>query len=558
MRRGIFAGIGMTFALGGCILIDTYQSDTYKPQETSSASSSSTSTGMGGAGGLAGQGGATSQGGNGGMAGMAGMAGMGGMGGAVEPPGTVEICGNDIDEDASGTTCPLHVATWNARFGDQAMQRARRVVLTSAASEILFGGDYDGLINIGSSMNPITVADGTGADKYQAFVARLGSDATPKWILHDGLVNQGHAADIVVYEIGSDTYWTGARFDRANVTKIKSMGSVDWTTTAFANAPGSRGSAVALAAMGSQLYVAGTVTGSGTFDCAEVPKPAYNVGSSSALFLAAINPSDGKCIWAEIYAGGDVDPGSVSLKYFGGSPVIAGTYRTPISGPGWPDVTMGGSGIFFLAADPTTGTISKSRGYVTAGAGEINVRRMQVMTTAKGNLFVTGSFRGKFATNLGVMDPISTSADNAVDAFVMSVNSTSNFDVQWINRFGGPNIQEGTGLAAMNGIVYATGISYGPMSPDPATTKGQMCNPNEGKCMYWIKMAGVDGTVAWAEPIGSKDFSANPIIDVAMNDTAVVLAGGWSQPIDFGDGIKKAVSGNLDIFVASYDAAKLP
>ena len=96
------------------------------------------------------------------------------------------------------------------------------------------------------------------------------------------------------------------------------------------------------------------------------------------------------------------------------------------------------------------------------------------------------------------------------------------------------------------------------MSPDPATTKGQMCNPNEGKCMYWIKMAGVDGTVAWAEPIGSKDLSANPIIDVAMNDTTVVLAGGWSQPIDFGDGIKKAVSGNLDIFVASYDAAKLP
>ncbi len=563
MKRGIFAGMGMTFALGGCILIDTYQSDTYKPQETSSTSSSS------GTGSTSGVGGGAGQGGNGGMGGMAGM---GGMGGAMEPPGTVEICGNSIDEDGMagiggmggvGTVeavCPQNKATWNARFGDNEMQRARRVTI-SGNDDIIIAGEYDGTVNIGSPTN-FLVEDDTNAGNYQPFVARFGPDGTAKWIIKDGAFI-GTARDVTTHtanlpKVVEDTYWTGVHVDHASVIKITTEPPSTWSTTAFDNAPGSRGAAIEVATLGGMLYVAGTVMGTGSFDCV-MPPPAYTGITTPTLFLAAIKPADGTCAWAEIYPGADIDPESVTMKFYGGNPIIAGTYRKAIEGTTWPNVSGGNSGVFFLQTDAKTGTITNSRGYATADIGEINVRRMQVMSVMGGNVFVTGSFRGKFDTNLdAAKEPASTSADTALDAFVMSVDVTKNFDVQWINRFGGPNIQEGTGLAALSGNIYATGITYGPMSPDPATTLGQMCPPNEGKCMYWMRMSGNDGKVAWAESIGTKDAAANSTIDVAFNGKNVVLAGGWSLLLNFGDMMNKAPKGNLDIFLASYTAASLP
>lgn len=494
---------------------------------------------------------------------------MGGTGGVVEPPGMVEICGNAADEDTMNDACPQNVANWHARFGDQAMQRVRRVAI-STNGDVVIAGEYDGTVDIGSPVFP-SVSDLTGAGKYQAFVARFGPDGSPKWIFNDGSTIEGTALDVAVPNndmppnTTDDTYWTGLQLNHATVSKISNSGMLDivWSTGAFDQAPGSRGNAI-IKPFGNTLYVAGTVQGVGLIDCTDIPDPTYD-SPTPRLFLAALDATDalkGVCKWAKIYDGGDIDPESVRLSLSANGmtadPVIAGTYRKRIDGSTWPDVPSDRTGVFFIQANATNGTIVRSRGYTTTGAGEIKVRQLRSVPVM-GNMVITGAFRGKFDTNLNdALDPTSTSGDTSTDAFVMNVNVATDFDVRWINRFGGADIQEGTGVAVASGNIYATGITYGPMSPDPATTLGQMCPPNGGKCMYWLEMLGDTGKVVWAESIGSKDAAANANIDVIANNTNVVLAGGWSLPLDFGTGTSKPAKGNLDIFLASYTAASLP
>lgn len=516
-----------------CSLVLGYGDYTEQSPSTSSSSrSSSSSSSGGGAGGES--------------------IGVGGAGGtaAICPDGgtpSIEICGNDIDEDCNGTTCN-HEADWSRRFVDLDPPANDRAItaLAVTGAEIAIAGWYNGTLDLGLGH---TLDDSPSVDR-ELFAARLGTDGATKFHTPAlGMPLQREPLDVALSASGS----------RMAVAGTVETGSVDgfqfFVQYSRPVHPGwvkeigstgiDRGTAIAFDG-DNNVLVAGVVEpGQGKLSCA-VGDVDF-ASSVSQMVVALLDEDDGSCLWVQSLAAPFVTPADVLIDQ-AGQVIVLGSYKGTI--PGVADSTAAGASPFLLALDPANGAIRWIRAYpVTAAMSFASLKAMA--PGGDGRLYLAGSLRG--TATLGEKT-LSSTVPNEEDVLVMAVDGsvTAKGKVAWAHRFGGTagfKRATGIGTVAQSGKddLFLAGLAAGAMSVEPDGDTGVLC-PLGG--VFLLKLVGE--APLWGDCFGKGGVDNIDIVRLANSGQRVVLAGARTLAIDFGNGSLEGTT--FDAFAAQFSS----
>lgn len=233
-----------------------------------------------------------------------------------------------------------------------------------------------------------------------------------------------------------------------------------------------------------------------------------------------------------IYAGGYVaNPSTFSLT------TSAGT--TPIATP----TTTGGRDIFLARFNMVTGAVDLTKQYGGTPDDEITGA-----ASLAGALVVTGRFgaggggmpQGSLSFG-GTTQPLVP--NGGLDVFVAKLDGNGNG--VWAVRYGGAGDESDPRIAIDGaGDVYIAGsftnqVAFGAVN---LSSKGS-------EDIFVAKLRGNDGSVAWAQSIGST--ASDGILDIAADSAGhVVVVGTVGGPIDNGTS-----AGGIDALVATFDTA---
>lgn len=251
---------------------------------------------------------------------------------------------------------------------------------------------------------------------------------------------------------------------------------------------------------------------------------------SSDVFVAKLDPM-GNALWARW--GGDSSYQSIeSMALAPNGDVIvvgrfSGTWAFNGGGPTFSDVNNNGNVMFVQRFDangnPLWGTaLSNDPQY---GYGSQYV--YSVAVDINGDILVTGYFEG----GLKIPDGSVYVGAGYYDVFAMKLLG-SNGQVLWTRTYGGPEDEQGFGLATdSQGSIYLSGRF------DTSFTIGsETVTPQDGQQsgMYLAKLS-PGGDLTWLKGFGCGTDSGGMFVEVSTNNT-LLLVGAFDGTVDFGGG----------------------
>lgn len=540
-----FRTIGLAVLLGGsasCALVMSYGD--YEGASTSTGSSA----GTGGGGGST----STSSTSSGGA-------------GPVCPDGglpSIEICGNDVDEDCNGEVCK-HVAQWARRYSDILVDGGdgdgdgggdggldRQISAVAAGSTIhAFAGWHNGTLDLGDGFFQSNQTTPAGRKLFVAHVDTTG--ATKKLATVPDSPFPGEARGVAISSNGNVAVAAG--FVDTGAVAGNDMVVVFSDTTVAINWKkqiGGSGLDQATAVTfdsGGNVLVAGFLSaGSGGLTCTQ-GNVTFNA-LSPQLLVASLDVKTGDCIWGKAFAAPAIFPSAMVLDPLGHLIVVGGfagaIAGTTLVGPSWMSP-------FVLALNPTNGVTLWGQAFPTS-AKESSALPSAVAAGNKGRLYLSGKFRGQVAFGATTLVSANPVEDEALLIALDGSNAGAG-KVSWAHRFGGPNgFNRATGMVVVPQVdidaIFMAGITAGKMSAVPDGAIGPLC-PDGG--LFLLKLHGE--SPVWGECFGTGGVDTTDVVHLANKGTRFMLAGARKSPIDFGNAVL-AGQGKNDAFIAQFDS----
>jgi hypothetical protein len=261
--------------------------------------------------------------------------------------------------------------------------------------------------------------------------------------------------------------------------------------------------------------------------------------SGASAFVAQLDGASGGYRWANSFGGGAARGVAVDAA---GNVLVVGYFSGAADFGGGTVTSTGVRDAFVVELDPG-GLYKWSRNFGAPGAFALGTG---IALSATGDVLVTGYFQG--AINFGGGGGPVTSA-GAQDVFVAKLDGSSG-GYLWAQHFGGPTDQapQSGGIAVdSSGNVVVTGYFLG------STDFGGGPLASTGASDVFVVKLNASGAHLWSKHFGGSG-SLSSGRSVAVDASGVLVAGGFSGPLDFGGGPITA-SGSADAFLLKLDAA---
>jgi hypothetical protein len=518
---------------GGC-LVPEYAVSSSASGTGGSGGTSSSSTSTGGSGGTT-----SSQGGNGGMtsSNTGGTAGTGGTGGT------------------GGGPCPQPCLEWVNAYGGVGDDHALALAVVPEGNAGLvdrleLGGDLTNTVPFGGMMLSST----GGIDGYTA-------QLTPEGVL-DKLAGFGSArAGLAPHSVRAVAFGPdGSVFVAGHFeTKIVVPGAPfplpgDGMTDVFVakyDALGAHQWSVKLAGVGEDhihgiaVDATGDLIAAGDFqkaiDCNGVPLTVTGgAGSgSSDAYVVKLKKGTGEVVWAK-QLGATNNDGATGVAVDGaGDVTVVGYYQNTIGFESNPSITNGGGDDAFVLRLHANGSYGWLRGFGKVG----HQAALAVAVAAPDqDVYVAGDFSG-------VID-LDTSYDNgdvagSTSLFLAKLSPTKG-DPIWSKVIENANLQNQLGLAVAPPSAPVKGLVLAGNFSKPANFGAGVVTP-DGIDAFVLRLDGTNQYL-WSKVYGG---AGAQLARAAAFDSkgAVLVAGDFSGPTDFGKGELTPMMGTADAFV---------
>jgi hypothetical protein len=246
-------------------------------------------------------------------------------------------------------------------------------------------------------------------------------------------------------------------------------------------------------------------------------------------------PPTGDALWQKGAGGSGDDHATGIASDRSGNVYVTGLFYGSVDFGGGALVSAGQSDIFLLKYDPTGHLVYAKRfGNNQQDAG------VAVAVDSMDNVVLLGTFGGAVDFGGG---PLNSSASSNV---VVAKYSPAGAHL-WSRRFGGVSSDEATGVALdRHDNVLVTGIFSGQVDFGTGILEAQ-----NGSDCFLLKLAADGKTTTWARRIGGDgyEWTGGVVADATDN---VVVAGAFSDTVDFGGGGVSATNRHTDGFLAKY------
>ena len=279
----------------------------------------------------------------------------------------------------------------------------------------------------------------------------------------------------------------------------------------------------------------------------------YNLASAgyNDIFVQKLDTA-GNFIWAKAMGGTSLDIGlSITTDAFG-NVYITGYFEGTVDfdpGAGTFNLTSVLDDNFFVLKLDAAGNFAWAK-TMDGGVSNDNSRSI---TTASGNVYNTGSFRGTADFDPGAGTYNLTSAGDD-DIFVQKFDAVGNFT--WAKPMGGAGYDVGKSITTdASGNVYITGYFSDTVDFDPGA--GTFNLSSAGSQDIFVLKLDAAGNFLWTKAMGGTGWDeSNSIITDAFGN--VYITGNFSGTVDFDPGagtFNLSSAGSQDIFVLKLDAA---
>lgn len=310
--------------------------------------------------------------------------------------------------------------------------------------------------------------------------------------------------------------------------------------------------AIAVDAAGN-IYSCGAFNGTADFD----PGPGTNNLTSwgqEDVFVTKLDAA-GNLLWVK-QIGGTGREGSRSLALDpSGNVVVTGTFNGTADfdpGAGITSLSPVGSWDIFVVKLNSNGSFVWASAF---GGTTEEDRGLGIATSASGDVYVTGSFKGTVDFNSSA-STFNLTADY-IDAFVLKLKADGSFD--WAKKMGGIYTDMGNSITVdANGFVYTTGIFRG-LNCDYDPGSGTAYLNTYGDSDVFVLKLNSSGNFIWVKQFtsGAYDYSVGNAIaaDAAGN---VYVTGAFKGATDYDPGTGNATirAGGLnDGFLAKLNSS---
>ncbi|MFA5865354.1 MAG: SBBP repeat-containing protein [Phycisphaerae bacterium] len=315
----------------------------------------------------------------------------------------------------------------------------------------------------------------------------------------------------------------------------------------FGSADGDKIYSVASDGLGN-IYVTGKFSGTVDFD----PGP-ENVLRTSAgksdVFLSKFS-SSGEFLWVRIMGGNDNDIGNAVAADGSGNAYVVGSFSSTMTvdnNTGTNLVSRGGTGAF-ICKFASDGDFLWARTI----DGSANENALAVVADIFGNVYVGGSFSGRFDFNFLDGTDIKES-QGQLNGFITRFSSDGKYI--WTDVFGSTLNDEITALGIDNGgNIFAAGYFSGTLNLDPKGT--DLVSSAGGTDVFLVRLTS-NGQRNWGKTLGST--GSDQPLGLSVNGFGDVVIGGFfQQTVDFDPGAASnphISAGDIDGFVAQFDAS---
>jgi len=333
------------------------------------------------------------------------------------------------------------------------------------------------------------------------------------------------------FEIGRETLKTDGNLDIV-LSKYDKAGKMIWAKRA--GGPDSdRAYGVALDAKGN-AFVTGAAGRNSTFDAVTFE------GHGDSDIFAALFDKDGAIKWAHSFGGVAYDQGYGATTDADQNYLMAGWFQKTVVFGSDTLVANGFSDVFITKLD-SSGNVLWAR----SAGGVYSERGHGIVSDRDGNAYIVGVFNTE-----STFGDFTLTGKGEDDIFVAKLNAAGTWE--WVRSCGGAYRDRAFSIAidpATNNVTIAGYVS-GDMDPNSNSLQLTTEDPNDTNVL--IAQFNQNGQLNWLRSPGGPmtDHGRGVSVDSIGN---VFVTGIFSQSASIGKNLVRS-SGNLDIFVAKYDA----
>lgn len=415
--------------------------------------------------------------------------------------------------------------------------------IVDASGNVFVTGTFEGTVDFDPSDSNVTLSS---AGERDVFVAKYSSTGALVWarrlggsgnersggLARNSLVTCKNPPCEIIYATG---WFEGtADFDPGNgVARLRSEGFTDVFVCAL-NSSGNYVWARRLGGIGvdaatditsdklGNVYATGFFTGTVDFDSGAGTDEQESAGGAD-LFVAKLDRT-GNHVWSR-RMGGSEDDGAGGITVDGSGDVyITGSFRGAARLVA-DELTSSGDDDVFVLKLSRDGELTWVKQLGGTGADVGN----DIDTDSSGNVYVTGTFRGRMDFDPGNAVSRLTSAGDD-DIFISKLTGRGNH--VWARRAGGNGVDRGYGITTdPSGNVYVTGSFNGALEFDPDSSSDLNLSSAGREDVFVLKL-NANGIFAWGRGIGGNESDASS--DVALSSSnRLVIAGSFTGTADF-------------------------
>ena len=473
--------------------------------------------------------------------------GSGGAGGSGSGGGSVGGAGGTGGTDSGAPV-------WSRRYGDEAHQRAKAAAITSDG-HIVLGGEFAGKLDMGAGHS-----HAVSSMELKGFAARLDEQGASLWLenLTDAPTVVGNVSAVaagmgsageVIFAGGQQHLAAGAvgSLD-ANVWMLNGDGTPAWSKPyVVVSDADDNVQAIATNVAADAAYVALSLgKGASLPNCGtgEGDVPLADDAKGAVVKVGGVGGPN--CEWGFEFGGTKLAPVGIAVDSTGRTyTAIRFAESFTAAGPvafATPSINDYAT-VLVSFGDPPITPIA-ARKYAGSNIGESVTALAMAMDESMGVIYIVGSVKGTFE------DKITTMAGDT-DALVLAVGLDGS--VIWAKRIGGTATQYATSVAlAPAGGVYVSGITTGPMANATQSDVDALCLMGS-KCGFLMRLDSSGNTIS-ARAFGNVEPASDAALVLAANKDQLVIVGGWSEPLDFGNGVLQSagMTPNQDVVVAKF------
>ncbi|MEL6865253.1 MAG: T9SS type A sorting domain-containing protein [Bacteroidota bacterium] len=290
------------------------------------------------------------------------------------------------------------------------------------------------------------------------------------------------------------------------------------------------------------IYVSGTIAGNTTIPGSCSTCNLVTTASSKG-FIAKFD-ENGVGVWASIPTPSNTELNSFrDIHAFGNQVVVTGDFIGSITLNGPTLFAIGGPtdhDILAISLEDFGSGFTNEK--LIARGSQNNDQGNGIVIEPGGSTYVTG-----YATLADLEPNYFPQNSGGTDIFLGAINS--NFQWDWVNLYGGPNNDEGMGIAAESQVVI-TGYVEG----DVDMGNGIVAQTNNQSIDAFIMNVQASGSTNWFH-LGGSSLNLDRGTDVAITQNQVAMIGHFSGTAFVGNigPISSVAPSDQDIFLATFD-----